>query len=281
MYIITSVRVFSRLAQQRREEEEARLAEQERIRKEKEETERKARDDAEKLKNDLLEQERRRQKDLLLAKLKGIDGSDNKNNVTMSPSRTRKEYSFTQPTENLHQGKPAYESPSHTRKNSLFNDESPTHQKKKPSFLEPSAPVKQKAPGFLTDEEDFGYAPTFTSKKGPKIAGKGRSLFDDDKPIPAGNDKKNDLLNNLFSDSPNNKPADNDGDLFGERPKASAGAGRRRDSRNSLMNGDDPPSSANAHLLPRRPRQQSPALAAKPAVNAIDDLDDDLEEVIL
>lgn len=73
------------------------------------------------------EEEDRFVKDDLLAKLRAID--DGK--PDRISSSTRKEYNFTEPVNNLHQGLPAHGQ----RKSNIFGDESPTFGSYQPSFM--------------------------------------------------------------------------------------------------------------------------------------------------
>ena len=179
---------------ERREIEEAkrRMEEEERKKKDEEERqrfeiERKAQEERERLARDAEEQERQRKKQALLAKLSAMDEPEqngkNKNILTMSPTRTRKDWKFTDPVENMYQGKPAYDiTSSPKRKNKL-----------------------------LQEEDEFSYKPSFGGKwnNGPKTTSKGKSLFDDDPPSPPKNtnkDKKTDLMASLFGGDAARKP---------------------------------------------------------------------------
>lgn len=75
------------------------------------------------------EEEERLAKEALLAKLRAID--EGKHDVRLSSS-TRKEYNFTEPVNNLHQGLPAHGQ----RKSNIFGDgDSPTFGSYQPSFV--------------------------------------------------------------------------------------------------------------------------------------------------
>lgn len=73
------------------------------------------------------EEEDRYVKDDLLAKLRAID----EGKPDRTSSSTRKEYNFTEPVNNLHQGLPSHGQ----RKSNIFGDESPTFGSYQPSFM--------------------------------------------------------------------------------------------------------------------------------------------------
>ncbi|XP_033125669.1 lebercilin-like isoform X2 [Anneissia japonica] len=190
----------------------------------------------------------RRKKEELLAKMREIDQKSEK----PDSGRSRKSYKFTNPVENLHNGLPS---------RGLGTTGSSSN-----------------------DEEDlaFGsYAPTFS---------KGSSSKKQDKSLANGhaNQKKSDLLSNLFSKGDTEKPntsSDNDDAFnFGTKAKpvkdkaafpwdseaenskgTGAKTGRRAQEVNSLFG-------QNSSKAP---------YIGKLAVNEVDDFDDDLEEVIL
>ena len=264
---------------QRREKEEEERLKREKLEAEerqREEIERKARDERERLARDAEEQERQRKKQALLAKLSAIDdekkGGTNNPNVLGSPSRTRKDWRFTDPVENMHSGKPAYDlvSSSPKRKNKLLDN----------------------------DDDEFSYKPSFgaSTKPGPKTSNRGKSLFNEDS--PKRNDKKNDLMSSLFGGDNVRKPTppnkrENSGLDFSNMNSDSASKNRgrqqqqqREHSSTQLFGGgsaivdDEAPPSTNNRLLPRRTSQQSTTFTTRPTVNEIDDIDD-IEEVVL
>ena len=229
--------------------------EKERIRREEEA--RKAREEADKLANSEAEKERQRQKELLLARMKAIDDKKDNSAESLSPTARNKSYTFTRPVENLHQGIPAH-------------DEIPSSRKS-------TKPTN----GFL-DDIGSGYQPTFNTA--PKTTTK----------------RNTNLMNDLFGASDSNKaPKDSlEDDMFGS--KNNLGSGNRRNATESDepsvsrfssgggggLNNDSrqptPPNGNPNHLLPRRTRQgHISTFQSRPTVNAIDDIDDDLEEMTL
>ena len=256
-------------AEQQRREEEKRRQEEELLRAEREERERQEREEREK---QLAEQrravaeadkERQRQKELLLAKMKAIDESNTgvkppskSPSPSESPSRQRRNYTFTKPIENLHNGKPSYD---------------PTG----------TVPVVNKRRDSLENNSDEelsfgGYAPTFSSK--PKAKSRPSFLNDnvDIKPKNAAAAKKTNLMADLFGSSSTSKMDSGDDDPFGSSKPVPAGRRISGAGNDTFNDRSESPGS----LLPRRGRQASTTLT-KPAVNAIDDLDEDLEEVVL
>ena len=269
---------------ERREIEEAkrRMEQEERNKKEEErqrlEIERKAQEERERLARDAEEQERQRKKQALLAKLSAMDEPEqngkNKNILTMSPTRTRKDWKFSDPVENMYQRKPAYDiTSSPKRKNKL-----------------------------LQEEDEFSYKPSFGGKwnNGPKTTNKGKSLFDDDLPSPPKNtnkDKKTDLMASLFGGDAARKPTPPSTEREGSgldftfnsnaasrRKSSTKPANQARENSVQMFGGgigvvdDSPPNSSN-RLLPKRTNQSSAAFN-RPTVNEIDDLDE-IEEVVL
>ncbi len=275
----------ARQKREREERERREREEEERLRREKleaeerakEEIERKAREERERLARDAEEQERQRKKQALLAKLSAIDdekkgGPNNDNpNILGSPSRTRKDWKFTDPVENMHSGKPAYDlvTSSPKRKNKLDND-----------------------------DDEFSYKPSFGASSkltGPKTSNRGKSLFNGDSPKRDG--KKKDLMASLFGGDDVRKPTppnkrENSGLNFSNMNSNSASKNKgrqqqeREHSSTQLFGGgsaivdDEAPPSTNNRLLPRRTSHQSTTFTTHPAVNQIDDFED-IEEVVL
>ncbi|XP_077869497.1 uncharacterized protein LOC100372739 isoform X2 [Saccoglossus kowalevskii] len=259
-----------RREREQKEKEEAERREQERL----EEQERERIDQEEREKQAKIDEDRRK-KDLLLARLRDIDAG--KNPPPDSPEESRKNYNFSDPIVNLHNGLPSH--PPDEAKNSA--------KKKKKKSLEGND-------GFAVG----GYAPSFGRRVHAKPQKKSDWLFDEDNsekksPTP---EKKSNLMSDLFGNTPDDKPRASLGDdIFTTSTKAkpvadknaypwekgvdvaTARGGRR--ATNNLFSDDD---DENDKLLPRRPRHNNNTMYdAKPAVNAIDDFDDDIEEVIL
>ncbi|XP_074662186.1 uncharacterized protein LOC141914786 isoform X2 [Tubulanus polymorphus] len=247
-----------------REEEERKRNELERLRKEKEERDRieQANRQAELEANNEKILEERRRKDILLAKLRAMDegrNPDEVNDVKEEKTFTRhdsgslhgsasskKRYSFSKPIENLHHGKPSHDDVTvpyieRQRRKSLFDDE----------------------------VEDIGYKPSFNDS----------SFHQGNSAEKQKANKKKDLMKELFGDS--TKANAKNGDVVNISDNdSSAFASRNKEKKNSsgFINLNDKEQS-NDKLLPRRPRHASTTF--KPIVNAVDDFDDELEEVII
>ena len=202
-------------------------------------------------------QEERRKKDLLLARLREMDS-----NKEGSGSRrgSTSEYSFSRPVENMHHGLPAYESPvGRARARPIGNDAS--------------------------DDDITGYQPSFIPPKSKRSAGDsghGRRA------------KKSDLMTELFGasstvkTSPVQQPKPQEEDRLFLTALNNSGETRHHDTSTTLFGGGsafledgDAPSPRNQALLPRRGRQPTTTIHTRPTINAIDDFDDDIEEVIL
>ena len=258
--------------EERRREEEDRRQKEEEEEKKRMEIERKAQEERERLARDAEEQERQRKKQALLAKLSAMDEPEqngkNKNVLTMSPTRTKKDWKFTDPVENMFQGKPAYDvNSSPKRKNKL-----------------------------LDDDDEFNYKPSFGGQwnTGPKTTSKGRSLFNDDPPPPksTNEEKKSDLMASLFGGDASRKPTPPTTEREGSGLDFTLNNNSKRKSSTRPAHqspaqqfgagfgvvDDSPPNTGN-RLLPKRPNQSAAAFG-RPAVNEIDDLDD-IEEVVL
>ena len=217
----------------------------ERERQRREEESRRAKEEADRLANSEAEKERQRQKELLLARMREIDNI--KNDEPLSPTSRNKSYTFTRPVENLHQGKRSHDEP--------------------PSSRRSSKPVSN----FL-DDIGSSYQPTLNT-------------------TPNSTKRNNNLMTDLFgnSDSGKKQKDTNSNDVFGTRDTNNvnnSGGSRRQ----SLQAKDNPLSSDRAptpplgnpnHIFPRRPRLPLATYQPRPVVNAIDDIDDDLEEMTL
>ncbi|XP_013403261.1 lebercilin isoform X5 [Lingula anatina] len=292
--------------------EREKLEREEREKQEKEAIERRAREERERLANDTKAQEERRRKDLLLAKLKAMDegasppaasgspGNTRKNSLTgsgggFSPGSSRKTYTFTKPVENMHNGKPSHHD---------MSDKNKKQTKPKASFLD-------------DDNETGGYTPSaFSSRnKDSSATSKKTSLFEKDNPSssksPSGSKAHNkaNLMDELFGGGkkPATKSSFGEDDIFSSSTKAkpvsdkkaypwesevstaggAPGGQRKRESSNIIGGGTGlfdedigSPNNTNSPLLPRRQRQEASTFNAKPAVNAVDDIED-IEEVIL
>lgn len=87
-------------------------------------------------------------------------------------------------------------------------------------------------------------------------------------------------IGDLFGSDPKPKAQpsifDNDDDIFGSSPKASV-----PNRKTSLPWESDSKPAVADKMLPRRPRADHTTIHNKPTVRAIDDFDDDLEEVML
>ncbi|CAL1540298.1 unnamed protein product [Lymnaea stagnalis] len=320
-----------------REEWEREKKDREKKEAEKAELERKAQLEREKLENDPIYLEERRKKDELLRKLNAMDGvgsgepdpfkptSPSKKSKESSraggfgdgmdsPSKRSdpKEYSFTKPINNLHQGKPAHEDVS-------------------VPYLERQRQKRQ----VSNDSLGAGYQPSFGPPKvgnGIKNNNKPKSIFDDDdalafKPVTDHSSSKSttktdkqstNLLENLFgpqaatNKKATNKKADEDSFFLTDH---SLSPGEKRggtssntvttfpwDSTTSNTKGNksnnesergttlfgggaalvDDDVSAPNKVLPRRQRQANiNTFTAKPTVNAVSSFDDEIEEVVI
>eukprot|EP00057_Strongylocentrotus_purpuratus_P022829 XP_011677303.1 PREDICTED: lebercilin [Strongylocentrotus purpuratus] len=202
--------------------------------------------------------EERRKKDILLAKMRDLD-------TKPASGGTKKDYKFTQPIENLHNGKPSH-----------------------PDLQGSPNSTPKKKPAADTDAVFGSYAPTFGRRAaaGDKPPVKKGGLFDDDDdddsddifatPKPKPTDKSKDRRSNFFSDNksttPNKGRNSFEGSVFSQSTKAK-------------------PVADNATLPWEKKTQPQGNLfgqANKPnglTVNlpksSFDDFDDDIEEVML
>ncbi|XP_054753217.2 inner centromere protein-like isoform X2 [Lytechinus pictus] len=234
------------LERERKQKEEERKREEEDLasqrKKQKEESERLA--------------EERRKKDLLLAKMKEIDNKPESRG-------SKKEYKFTQPIENLHNGKPSH-----------------------PDLLGSPQSTPKKKPAADSDTSFGGYAPSFGRRAaaGDKSPIKKGGLFEDDDddsddifatPKPKQADKSKDLRSNFFSDNksttPNKGRNSFEGSIFSTSTKAKPVADsttlpwEKKTQQGSLFNQSNKPNGLTVNV----PK------------SSFDDFDDDIEEVIL
>ena len=284
---------------ERREREEKDRRERERL-----EQERRAREERERMENDEELQAERKKKELILQKLREIDEGgqkDKKDKKTehffvtsprensMDSQASKKSYTFSQPTENLHKGKP-----SHNEANFLVG--SPTRRRKDYSNR-----------ADIDGIEKGGYNPSFTSNKGAPKSTKNLSLFDDDKSTTTSKTtaNKSRLMEDLFGsknessgskqnvifDSGQSKKTGKSSTRSGfpwddESSKSKDGTKRENSSTvfaggNAFINDEEFQTGSRSTNL-RRPKQTTTTFHNRPTVTAVDHLvDDDIEEVIL
>ena len=284
--------------QREKEERERREAEE----REKREQERKAKEEQER------QAEERQKKDELLRRLQNMDTSHSDSQPSDDPfapaasrnaesSPSKKDYTFTRSVENMHKGKPARE-----------------------DVTVPYLDRQRRLKAANEDADIGGYQPSFSGplKTTGDTQKKPLSLFHDSeskpavKPAASGSDKKSKLMADLFgSQTVSNSSAtkDESDDLFlGSKPprqpaqsKKTSGFpwddpaptpkvnGTAQRESSALFGGgaalveDDSvvARGGNTTLLPRRPRQAATTFSSKPAVMAVDNFDDDIEEVVL
>ncbi|XP_078619107.1 uncharacterized protein LOC144886361 [Branchiostoma floridae x Branchiostoma japonicum] len=289
-----------RMDQERRaKEEKQRREREEQEQREREAAERRAREEANRLEKDIAAKEEQRKKALLLARLKAIDQGENPDEITVQQNgpvnkelkrqssigsrsnsgKSQKEWNFRKPDENLHNGLPSHN-------------------------------------GKEEDDLTFGgYAPTFGTRKTTKEpAKKNVSViqFNDEfapKKQDAGKNKSN-LMESLFGETerkPDRKQSSfGEDDIFSSSTKAKPVKDRsaypwekevnvatnkkntKLEPTSTLYGGgsaivDEEPkftTSKQSPFLPRRPRREN-SFGNKPAINAVDSFDDEIEEVIL
>ncbi|XP_066284510.1 lebercilin-like isoform X1 [Branchiostoma lanceolatum] len=288
-------RESQRLEQERRaKEEKQRREREEQEQREREAAERRAREEANRLEKDIAAKEEQRKKALLLARLKAIDQGENPDEVSVqngpvrepkrrssigsrsNSGKSQKEWNFRKPDQNLHNGLPSHK-----------------------------------------DEDDLtfgGYAPTFGTRKTKEPAKKNASViqFNDEfapKKQDAGQNKSN-LMESLFGETeqkPDRKQSSfGEDDIFSSSTKAKPVKDRsaypwekevnvatnkkntKLEPTSTLYGGgsaivDEEPkftTSKQSSFLPRRPRREN-SFGNKPAINAVDSFDDEIEEVIL
>ena len=288
---------MEREKRERREKEERERREKERL-----EQERRAREERERLENDEDFQAGKRKKEEILQKLREIDEGvkkDDKKSTehvfitsprenSMDSQSSKKSYTFTRPTENLHKGKPSHKD--------LDYPGSPTRKKKEFSARRPD----------IDGLEKGGYNPSFTSNKGASKTNN-LSLFDDTSTTTKTDKtgKKSKLMEDLFgskdgSDSKQTvsfdskpskttaKSSTRSGFPWDDELSQNKDFGRKRENSSTLFGGgnalindeDFQPSSRTTNL--RRPKQTTTTFHNRPTVTAIDNgFDDDIEEVIL
>ncbi|XP_067951080.1 lebercilin-like [Watersipora subatra] len=278
------------LQQQQMEEREAREKELQKAREEAEERARIAREQEKKrLENDARAAEERRKKDLLLQKMKEIDSGSsatpptlglrakpsvgNTNDSTFGgdffltsgdadASTKGKDYSFRKTDENLFRGFPANKTSNNST--DLFG----TENKKNNGLF-----ASNKKDSIFTDNDDDldfgGYQP---SSFGAGKATQPRTRLQAEnnntwKVKDSGN--KSAVINDIFGDD----------DSFSSRKPKATGK-QQKPSGFPWEDNSDKPSTPNK-ILPLRPRADHATIHSKPTVRAIDDFDDDLEEVVL
>ena len=284
---------------ERREKEERERRDKERL-----EQERRAREERERMENDEEFQAGKRKKEEILQKLREIDegvtkDKDDKKKTdhvfitsprenSMDSQSSKKSYTFSRPTENLHKGKPSHKD--------LDYPGSPTRKKKDPRRYD------------IDGLEKGGYNPSFTSEKGASKTKNNLSLFDDTSTTTNTNKaaKKSKLLEDLFGskdesgskqnisfDSKPSKTATKSSTRSGfpwdDEVSKNKDLGTKRENSSTLFGGGSAlindeefqPSSRTTNL--RRPKQTTTTFHSGPVVKAIDHGfdDDDLEEVIL
>ncbi|XP_078699480.1 uncharacterized protein LOC144926501 isoform X2 [Branchiostoma floridae x Branchiostoma belcheri] len=289
-----------RLEQERRvKEEKQRREREEQEKREREVAERRAREEASRLEKDIAAKEEQRKKALLLARLKAIDQGENPDEVVVqngpgpvrelkrqssigsrsNSGKSQKEWNFRKPDENLHNGLPSHNS--------------------------------------KEEEDDLtfgGYAPTFGTRKTKEPAKKNVSTiqFNDEfapKKRDAGKNKSN-LMESLFGETERKmdkkQSSFGEDDIFSSSTKAKPVKDRsaypwekevnvasnkkntKVEPTSTLYGGgsaivDEEPkftTSKESPFLPRRPRREN-SFGNKPAINAVDSIDDEIEEVIL
>ncbi|KAL4232714.1 Lebercilin [Mactra antiquata] len=217
---------------------------------------------------------------------------------------SKKSYTFSKPVENLHKGKPS-------RKDQKDNSG---------MMFATGSKGGNQGQGRRRDIDGLetgGYNPTFSSKK-PAASNTGTKTFSlfDDEPKPSTNnqankpEQKSKLMEELFG-SKNGRSSPQRDDIFSS-PKQTK---KTNQSRGGFPWEEDGPSKNTASTLktkrensstlfgggsafvndedihkshvgfnstgPRRTKQTTTAFHSRPTVNAVDDLDDDIEEVML
>ncbi|OWF43915.1 Lebercilin [Mizuhopecten yessoensis] len=288
--------------QMKREAEELKREQEDRQRRERErkEQERRAEEERERIQRDQQMDEERRKKDSLLAKLRDIDdGKKTKREESHDPvfltnktdsdvesiTSSKKSYQFTKPVENLHHGKWS-------------------HEDVTIPYLEKQKKKKEK------DDDVGAYQPSFGRRGDTKKTGKktgGDVVFNDDfaKPPKHRENKKKNLMADLFGNQPTTNTSNNNDEdifnstnfdkkktntaklsLFDDEPKQTT---TKRENSLSLFGGgsalldddDTTKTKDSSKLLPRRQRHSTTTFQSRPMVTAVDNYDDDIEEVIL
>ncbi|ELU05266.1 hypothetical protein CAPTEDRAFT_225671 [Capitella teleta] len=238
------------------DQELRRLEEERREQRQREEIERKAKEERDRMSRDEKERQQRLQKDLLLAKMREIDQTKRSSPVKnggVSPTGKKADYHFKQSIENMHHGMPAYE------------------------VKVPVVEKNRRKSRLLDDsDEEVGYKPSFNAHpKNNKVNSIFTASDDDDDDVPnfsrpQNKTKKKDLMSELFGgDKPN-------GHAKGREDSALLGGG------NAVVDHDDSTYKPSSTLLPRRSKQSASTLHTRPpALNAIENFDDDIEEMVL
>jgi len=308
-------------AEERERREKREREERERRERERLEQERRAAEERRRFEDDVTIQAERRKKDEILAKLREIDeggagkSTEKKPDLffvtqtkedSMDSSSSKKSYTFSKPTENLHKGKPAR---TDGNKNSVFT-----------VGAGQGSGQGRKNRDDINGLETGGYNPTFGAKRGTgatsNTATKTFSLFDDDDSKskstapPAKQAQKSKLLDDLFGPSEKEGPKHND--LFSSSKPTSKAPARESRSKfpweedgptktqgafnnkrensatlfgggSALVNDEDLHKSQirGNQTLPRRPKQTTTTFSSRPTVNAVDHFDDEIEEVML
>ncbi|XP_053398012.1 lebercilin-like isoform X2 [Mercenaria mercenaria] len=229
--------------------------------------------------------------------------TQNKEDSQDSMASSKKSYTFSKPIENLHNGKPS-------RKDGNSNLSFGVNKSQ-------STGVGRRRD--VDSVETGGYNPTFGSKRSganSTAATKTFSLFDDDDdlktsstaPKPA---QKSKLMDELFGSKDNDGPKHNDlfssnkppakktnqsrstlpweDDGFGNRKQSGSTLKTKRENSATLFGGgsafvndeDLRKSQINSNTSVPRRQKQTTTFHTRPTVNAIDNFDDDIEEVIL
>ncbi|BFZ25267.1 hypothetical protein BsWGS_28305 [Bradybaena similaris] len=312
------------------ERERQETLEEERRQREKVEQERRIQMEKENLESDPFWQAERKKKDELLKKMqqtdkqRGVDADpfmplaskkseDNHfhsigiKDTSESPSRKgeTKEYSFTQPINNLHRGKPAHEDVTvpyleRQKQRRRTSDDSAGYE---PSFGPAKgegnkAPKTKPAPSFDVDEPMFKLPANTTSSTATKQQDKKptnllETLFGPQASNPERTStkaaKENDpSLSRAFShtSTSQNKAADTTSSPY-HHPNPQTNKSRLDfDKKATIFGGgtliEDEFPSNNSKILPRRHRESNlNTFSAKPSVTAIDTFDDEIEEVVL
>lgn len=220
-----------------------------------------------------------------------------------SMASSKKSYTFSKPVENLHKGKPA-------RKDDISNSSFTVGKGQGASFSRRRD---------VDSMEMGGYNPTFGSKRSDAnstAATKTYSLFDDDDSKATSTTakkpaQKSKLMEELFGSKDDSGPKHNDifssskpttkkvnqsrstfpweDDLSGSK-QSGLNLKTKRENSATLFGGgsalvnDEELHKSQVHSnasLPRRQKQTTTTFHTRPTVNAVDHLDDDIEEVIL
>ncbi|XP_060602987.1 lebercilin-like isoform X2 [Ruditapes philippinarum] len=234
----------------------------------------------------------------------GFFVTEHKEDSQDSMASSKKSYTFSKPIENLHKGKPARKD---DNANVLFgvNKSQSTNVGRRRD----------------TDSiETGGYNPTFAQRRpvaNSTSTSKTFSLFDDDdskttSTVPAKPAQKSKLMAELFGSKDNDGPKHNDifssskppakksnqshstlpweDDGISNRKQSGSLFKTNRENSATLFGGgsafvnDEDLRKSQVHSnasLPRRPKQPTTTFHTRPTVNAIDNFDDDIEEVIL